>query len=444
MTRPSRAHHLFPLMCLALTVAAFHPGHLSFDSSYQFWQARTGEYSNVSPVAMTWLWSLVHRVWPGGGGMFLLNVLMFWSGVWLIACTLYSRPAHRVAATLVVAGVSPVPMILSHVWTDAALIACLTLASALILRAADRRDRIPLYGAIPLLLYGGLIRHNALPALIPLLAWWGTVFARTGPSRTRLPITKLLPTVLVAALAVFGLGRALDSRLVVHRVSAIGITQVWDLAAISLATGTMLLPDFVVPPGVTLDQLREKYTPYTCVPLYAPPHAVRDGFAMPFSASENTRLRQAWLDAVRRHPAAYAAHRFAVTRALFSRYRNDRPSDLGYIPYVVQYRDNPALAQNDSSLHRMALAWYARTVGWWISAPAPYILLAIACALLAWRRRGDLRADFALAMAASGLLYVAPLPLVAPSAELRYSGWLFAAATMSLIALVAARRSGHR
>ena len=109
----------------------------------------------------------------------------------------------------------------------------------------------------------------------------------------------------------------------------------------------------------------------------------------------------------------------------------------------MQYRDNPAVAQNDSSLHRMALAWYARTVGWWISAPAPYVLLAIACALLAWRRRGDLRADCALAMATSGLLYVAPLPLVAPSAELRYSGWLFAAATMSLIALVAARRSGQ-
>lgn len=444
MTPSSRAHHLFPLLCLALTVGAFHPGHLSFDSSYQFWQARTGEFSNVSPVAMTWLWSLVNRVWPGGGGMFLLNVVMFWSGVWLIACTLYSRPLHRVAATLVVAGVSPVPMILSHVWTDSALIACLTLASALILHAAERRDRIPLYGAIPLLLYGGLIRHNALPALIPLLAWWVVVFARTGSSRTRLTAKRLLPAVLVAALAVFGLGRALDSRLVVHRVSTIGITQVWDLTAISLATGTMLLPDFVLPPGVTLDQLREKYSPYTCVPLYAPPHAIRDGLAMPFTASENTRLWEAWLDAVGRHPAAYAAHRFAVTRALFSRYRNDRPSDLGYIPHVVQYRDNPAVAPNDSLLHRMALAWYERTVGWWISAPAPYILLAIVCALLAWRSRGNLRADFALAMAASGLLYVAPMPLVAPSAELRYSGWLFAAATMSLIALVAARRRDAR
>jgi len=444
MTPLSRAHHLFPLLCLALTAWAFHPGHVSFDSAYQFWQVRTGNYSNVSPVAMTYLWSLLNRVWPGSGGIFFLNILMFWSGVWLIACTLYSRPAHRVAATLLVAGVSPALMILSHIWTDATLIACLTLASGLILRAGHRRERLPLYCAIPLLVYGGLVRHNALPALIPLLAWWLVVLARTGSSQARLPAMKLLAAVLVACLAVFGLGHALDSRLVVHRVSTIGIVQVWDLAGVSLSTGTMLLPDFVRPADVTLDQLREKYSRYTSVPLYAPPHAIRDGLSIPFTPSESRRLREAWLDAVRQHPVAYAGHRLAVTTALFNRYRNDRPSDLGYIPYMVQYKDNPVIAPNDSSLHRMALAWYEVTVGWWISAPAPYILLAIGCALVAWRRRSDFRGELALATAVSGLLYVAPLPLVAPSAELRYSGWLFAAATISLISLIALAAARRR
>lgn len=448
MTPLPRAHHLFPLACLALTVWAFHPGHLSFDSAYQFWQVRTGNYSNISPVAMTWLWSLVNQVWPGSGGIFFLNVLMFWSGVWLVACTLYSRPAHRVAATLLVAGVSPALMILSHIWTDATLIACLTLASALILRAGHRRERIFLYGAIPFLLYGGLVRHNALPALIPLLALWLVVFARTGSSRIRLPATNLIPAVLVAGLAVFGIGRALDARVVVHRVSTIGVVQIWDLAGISLATGTMLLPDFVRLPELTLDQLREKYSRYTSVPLFAPPHAMRDGLGMPFTPDESRRLHDAWLDAVREHPAAYAEHRLAVTKAQFSRYRNDRPSDLGYIPYAVQYKDNPAFAQNETRLHRAAVDWYQVTVGWWISAPAVYVVLAIGCALIAWRGRSDFRAEFALATAVSGLLYVAPLPLVAPSAELRYSGWLFAAATISLVSLIALtmadRRTGRR
>ena len=210
----------------------------------------------------------------------------------------------------------------------------------------------------------------------------------------------------------------------------------------------MLLPDFVRLPELTLDQLREKYSRYTSVPLFAPPHAMRDGLGMPFTPDESRRLHDAWLDAVREHPAAYAEHRLAVTKAQFSRYRNDRPSDLGYIPYAVQYKDNPAFAQNETRLHRAAVDWYQVTVGWWISAPAVYVVLAIGCALIAWRGRSDFRAEFALATAVSGLLYVAPLPLVAPSAELRYSGWLFAAATISLVSLIALtmadRRTGRR
>ena len=66
--------------------------------------------------------------------------------------------------------------------------------------------------------------------------------------------------------------------------------------------------------------------------------------------------------------------------------------------------------------------------------PALYMAAAAGVLVCAWRRRGSLSGRVALAAAASGLLLVLPLAVVAASAELRYSGWMF---TATLIALAA-------
>ena len=272
MRLKSHAHHLFPVVAFALTTAAFYPGHLSFDSAFQFWQARTGQYANLSPVAMTGLWALVHRVWPGSGGMFVLHALFYWAGVWLVACTLFDRPWPRIAAAALASVATPAHLVVVHLWTDAALIAALGFAVALVLRADATRTRRPLIAALPFLLYGGLVRHNALPALVPLVAWWTVAWTKAapaGPPAQASPMKTAIATAIAIA-AVFGAGRALDRALVVQRMSTFGVVQLWDLTAVSLATGEMLVPDFARPDGITLDQLRAKMSRYANVPLYAP------------------------------------------------------------------------------------------------------------------------------------------------------------------------------
>lgn len=37
---------------LVASLIVLYPGQYPFDSAYQFWQARTGTYSNLSPVTM--------------------------------------------------------------------------------------------------------------------------------------------------------------------------------------------------------------------------------------------------------------------------------------------------------------------------------------------------------------------------------------------------------
>jgi len=439
---PAGAHfaHLFPLACFALTIATFYPGHLSFDSNYQFWQARTGNYANLSPVAMAWAWSKVHALWPGSGGLFVLHLALWWGGVWAIACALFARPGARIAATAFVALATPALLILSHLWTDAALIACLAAAGALLVVADVRRARWPLAFALPLMLYAGLVRHNALPALAPLVVWAGVAFvrARAPDARASRPVLALAVVAFLAVVVVSA--RAVDRALVPQPVSAFGVVQLFDLAAISIDTNEMLLPAFVRPPDYTLERARERFRRYTAVPLFALPGDLVDGTSPPFSDAELADLRRAWLAAIRDHPRAWLEHRAKVALEVFGRYRKDKPVYLAYVVEAPPFRDNPPVVLNHTSAHRLAIAWYDRAIGWWIYAPATWIVLAVACLPLAWRRRETPAGRCALALAASGLLYVAPLPLIAPSAELRYSGWLFAAASLALVALFVGRR----
>lgn len=442
----ARLQHLFPVVCCALTLAAFYPGHVSFDSAFQFWQARTGQYANLSPVAMTGLWALVHRAWPGSGGLFTLHVVLYWAGVWLAACTLFDRPLARILAAGLASVATPAHLIVIHLWTDASLIAALGLGTALVARADATGSRRPLAVALPLLVYGGLVRHNALPALLPLAAWWWIVHRRTAspPARSAPSApAKTAAAALVAVVAVFGAGRALDRALVVQPMSTFGVVQLWDLAAASIATDTMLVPDFARPEGLTLDHLRPKVSRYANVPLYAPPDALRDGLADPFTPEESRALWSAWFDAITGRTSAYLAHRLSVATALFGRYRDDRPSDLAFVPFVISYADNPVIVINGTRLHDWAVAHYKRAVGWWLYAPVVWIVTTVAAAIAGWRRRDDVRGRLALAAAVSGLLYVAPLPLVAPSTELRYCGWLFAGGTLAVLAL-ASLAAGRR
>ena len=66
--------------------------------------------------------------------------------------------------------------------------------------------------------------------------------------------------------------------------------------------------------------------------------------------------------------------------------------------------------------------------------PALYLALAAGAAAWGWLRRETPPGRIALSVAGSGLLLVLPLTLAAPSAELRYSGWMFAASVIALAA----------
>jgi len=427
--------HAFPFVAVAAVMAAFHPGHLSFDSAVQFWSARTGEYYNVSPPLQPVLWSYVHSIWPGSGGMFTLQMALFVGGTWAACSALFENAWERIAASLYVLLGTPALLVVTHLWTDALMIACMVAGSGMILMADRARSRGCLVAALPALVMGSMARHNALPAVVPLLVWWGAVGARIVRPGRPLPLPRLLFGALLASVAIAGASRLLEFAVVKHRVSTFAAVQVFDLAGISVRVGEQLIPKFMVPDGFSVDALREAYVPYNNVPLFyrGVQEVLWDGSLTDRQLAE---LRSAWFRAIEAHPQAYLSHRLDVTHWLFDRYRNDRPRQLAYVESVGPFGDNPLILPNATVLHRWAMAWYERSVGWWGFAPITYLAIAVALVLVGWSARATPAGQAALALASSGLAYVAPLPFVVPSAELRYSGWMFAATSLALVACI--------
>lgn len=424
---------------LAVTIVVYYPGWFSYDSSFQLWQVRTGEFSNLSPVVMTALWRVVYSVWPSAGAMLILHVCAYWAGVALLSLALARHPVARTACVLGIGFVPPAFVVIGHLWTDASLIAAMMLSFGLTITGLVRRSRLPLVMALPVILYAGAVRHNSLVAIIPLCGLWAFAWLqpsalRGGPASPKIPVAKAIGVGVFVVLASFATGRALDYWLARERVSTWAIGALWDLAAISLDTSTVLVPKFARLPGTDLESLRAKYKPYAAVPLFEGPGRVRHGLGDEvFSSDELAALRRAWISAIVSHPISYARHRIAVTTRLFGSHGDD-PEGLFFVPTVVPYRDNPPPGAALSPFRDTLIETLRRTRGWLIFSPALYLAIAVGAAVRGWTRRRAPEGKVALAVAASGLLLVLPLIFFAPSAELRYCGWLFTASVVAMIA----------
>ncbi len=347
--------------------------------------------------------------------------------------------AGRVACVLGLGFVPPAFVIMGHLWTDASLIAAMTLGFGLTVTGLVRKRAWILLLAAPVILYAGAVRHNSLVAIVPLCALWalGLLPPRAGTADARVASRRAVAVAGVAAIAVlasFSFGKALDRTLVRERVSAWALTALFDLAGISVHAGAMALPDFARTPGLTLEDLKRSYSAYTCVPLFVGAEHLRSGLVGDaFTDGELKALGQAWISGVARHPLAYAAHRLDVTSRLFGPY-GAHPEGLFFNPAPVAFRDNPPPGPPMWTLERAYADQVRAARGWLIFAPALYMALAAGVLACAWRHRDSLSGKVAMAAAASGLLLVLPLMLAANSTELRYSGWMFTATIIGLVA----------
>ncbi len=430
---PARSKALWAVAVLGtlMSILLLYPGQYPFDAAFQLWQARSGNYNDLSPVTMLLTWSVLLKAGAGPASLLLLNLIMIWCGWALCADALRVRIGWRIGILLITGG-SPLMLVeMAHLLSDAHLAAVLVLVTGLLADQAARGGNGKIWIAVGLLIYAGAVRHNALIAIVP----FGVIVASNidvsgGALRRRAVIA-----VSGLVLASVSLGVLLDRIFVDQHATTWTAIAVWDLAAISVDSGELLIPNFAHGPGLSVAELVETkaFDPVSNIYLYTRSRSgVAAGLVSPFSAAQQSELRHQWWQSVRDHPVAYLRHRFR-TFALLIGIPIGESSAVPYLQDRYRYRDDPELPEPLAAEHQRQLYKIVgqRLDAWWMRALPSLALLAIAF-IAGWRRRDDAVARVGWMASCSALLYASTFLLLAPGAELRYLTWILAIAPMTL------------
>lgn len=451
------------------TLWLFYPGFASFDTAHQWYQVRHGAYSDHHPPLMALLWSLSEPLLPGPGGPFLAQVTVYWAALAVIAARLFARAPAQVAAVALTGLAPPLFVLLAHVWKDVQLMAWLLAVCAVLLIERGRTGGVPgfdgrsgdpdasgprmawplaatptpapRYGLLVLaaaLLAGiGALRHNGLAAAMPLafyLAW------RAGGGRLRPGRIAALGVLLFALIAVLSQLPARHPR--VEPVQFWPTLALWDLAAVSILEGRVLIPESLHLRPLDPELLAEHFRPEVNVPLFVE-DLFRPSIFDPYSRQELAALRSAWLALPIRHARAYLHHRWRLARAQVGLPGPGMPRPLDLMPGRSALADNPPIPVPDLPLRTPALAGLGALSGTHWLAGWPWLLASLPLAIVLWRqRRQRPHAPLGLALLASAWAYALPLLVLSASAELRYlSASLAAIAVAILIAMQRPRAS---
>jgi hypothetical protein len=426
---------LMAAVLFACNLALSFPGVLTNDSVNQYAEALSGRYTDWHPPVMAWLFSVLLRVHEGPAPLFILHLVGFWSGWWLLADATRRAGRAQLAFLFLLAGLFPTFVFLNaSLNKDVGMVAAwLPAVGALYWYRAQGR-RVPLAAGFviaALLAYGTLVRSNAIFALGPLLLY------ALAPAAWLRSVRLMVAAVVVAGLALPV--TQLANRVLFQPVErqAVHSLFLFDLAGIAAHTGQ---PELMAPRAhLNLEELRRCYTPYWW-DSFSPWGSCGAKVSRPDDdhATTGDGLPAQWARTIAAHPLAYATHRlkhfnsalmFAVPLKhirLTPEYRTDNPSfkPLETVtPRDIQFdlvRKNPSV-------------WPISWVAW-------------AAVLLAFlSRRGDSAAvRLGRVLAVSSLAYAGAYLVIGVATDVRYHYWTVAAAVAATLLALPELADGYR
>jgi hypothetical protein len=307
------------LACIALTIFIFQPGYLNADAVDQLGQARSGQYSDWHPPVMSWVWSLLDKIAPGALGMFILQVILFWGGLGLLAAFITPKPLKQILIVLI-GFYPPLFMLLSAVIKDILMAASFLIGFAILLWAGRQRSLPLFFLSLFLIMFGMLTRHNAILIAAPLFLYAGFIFLDLKPIKI-VPLSPLWLGLTIGAFffaLAFLLGRAWSGS--ITRIESYPIQQIMvhDLTAITLRLKTDFLPDYLADSEQpSMGDLRRIYNIRSLKNLYYPDFTPIH-FRVLNEPELVSDLTSTWFHVVREHPRAYLEHRWKVLMAIMS------------------------------------------------------------------------------------------------------------------------------
>jgi hypothetical protein len=299
------------LLLLGWLLPVFLTNRWSPDTIWQYEQAISGQLSDHHPPVMAALWRLLGAAPYGGKLVITVQLLLFAASAWL----LLSQGVHQgerskrlFAAALLLLLPTSVAL-LGVIWKDVHMALAWGLAWTLLFAAMYRRQHARMLRilAVPLFLYGALVRYNAFIAVPPLLLM--LLVGRPWTGR-RWPMT-------IIAYGAIMIGTLTLSHLVNYRLLGAQRVQtaqlslpIFDLAAITSATGKNAFP-FPMSADQIL-QISRCYDPDRWDTLYFDGSPCRWLMTeMMQSQAAGVDVTSHWIRTSLTNPVPYALHRIA-------------------------------------------------------------------------------------------------------------------------------------
>ncbi|RYC74761.1 hypothetical protein G112A_00160 [Candidatus Nanosynsacchari sp. TM7_G1_3_12Alb] len=418
---------------LVLLVIIFYPGYMSPDSISHLEQATgVAHLTDWHPPVMTRLWGVLIGITSHISSMLIFQLALIVAAMFMLSIIVYRYTRNRAWAlsTYMILLLPNIVNIAGVIWKDVQMAFSLTLAVLLIwfiISSKKSLGRVAVYGivglALLLILYAGMLRHNALFAVLPIL------FVLPRLSTKRLPVWSGFACVIIGLVVTIGATAVINQPSEkTHPITAVQLDDIVHVANFDREQhGRWSMYKKVH--DTCRDKTKDIMNSYIICTTATQREALKN---------EHQGVFNDWLSTILAHPIKYTLYRSAT----FSIFLFPQPERMYIFQPGIEQNQVGAAVKNEYVIS--GLAAYVKG-GTQANIPLifqPWLYLAVLVFIYykSGRIRKHMQRRFIRAVALSGLVYIMAYFPMAVAVDYRYIYWsVFAAILSGLFTIILSR-----
>lgn len=418
---------------LMLLIIVFYPGYMSPDSISHLEQATgVAHLTDWHPPVMTRLWGFLIRVTGHISSMLIFQLVLLVAAMFVLSNLVYRYTRNRAWAlsTYMIVLLPNIVNIAGVIWKDVQMAFSLTLAILLIwfiITSKKSLGRIAMCGivglALLLILYAGMLRYNALFAVLPIL------FVLPSLLTKRPPVWSGLASVIIGLVVTIGVTIVINQPS--EKTHPITAVQLDDIVHVANLDGEhhSRWSMYKKIHDTCRDKTKDIMNSYIICTTASQREALKN---------EHQGVFNDWLSTIIRHPIKYVSYRLAT----FSIFIFPQPERMYIFQPGIEQNQVGAAVKNEYAIS--GLAAYVKG-GAQVNIPLifqPWLYLAVLVFIYykSGRIREQVQRRFTRAVALSGLIYIVAYFPMAVAVDYRYMYWsVFATMVSGLFTIILSR-----
>jgi len=421
----SGSHSLyFAMFGFFISSIVFYPGFMSPDSLTQYASSKALVFNDWHPPIMSWAWSILNLFFRGPEGLLYFHLSLLWLGLYILFLRYRD---NKYSWLILIIGFLPWVINFSGVlWKDVGMAFSLLLLAGI---GVSERTPTRVVLALMLLFYAVNLRHNAIFAAIPMVAF---IVGRWFSSASKFKIIALTFATLVCIVA---LGNTFNYEVLKSvKSNPSNYMMVDDLSYLSLINKKSLIP------GIPFSDIRD-----CAAQEVGQTKLIGRDFCLSKKESyiENNPfkvdLKTIWVTQVARAPIDYANYRLSAFAYLL------RSPDTS--PFYIWH---PGIDENKMEIKQgrngatILVEWLvkktAETIPF-VFKPYWWLWLSLMLLLLTFSVRRNASTSTIQALLISSIFYVLGYVPATPMADFRYVYWSVIATTLAAVLFFLNRHS---